>query len=76
MLKDMFSDNEGRTSSTRALGCMGWIVGLVLSCIGHEEAVTVLSASAALLGAGQLRAGMSTKTHKLQKQNTIEAKDK
>lgn len=55
MMREIFSGPEG-LSSTRILGALGWASGITMAACGMtSESTTVLTASTALLGAGQIR---------------------
>ncbi len=59
MIREIFSDEGGHLSSTRVMGFLGWSSGIVLAYLGKTtEANTLMTASASLLGIGQLKSAV------------------
>ena len=59
MLREIFSDEGGHLSSTRVMGFIGWVCGIVLAFLGKStEANSIMAASASLLGIGQIKSAV------------------
>jgi len=59
MLREIFSDEGGHLSSTRVMGFLGWVCGIVLAFLGKStEANSIMAASASLLGIGQIKSAV------------------